>query len=107
MPIYTYACQSCGTTLEKRQSFSDSPLTVCEVCGGSLRRVLHPAGIIFKGSGFYNTDYKRSSSLNGTAGSSSRDGKREETGSGPRASDAADGATSSAKDSAPSATSAD
>jgi len=107
LPIYTYACQSCGTTLEKRQSFSDSPLTVCEVCGGSLRRVLHPAGIIFKGSGFYNTDYKRSSSLNGTAGSSSSDGKKEDAGSRPTASDAADGASSSAKDSARSASSPD
>jgi putative FmdB family regulatory protein len=44
--------------LEKRQSFSDDPLTTCEACGGSLRKLLHPVGIVFKGSGFYNTDYR-------------------------------------------------
>ena len=57
MPIYTYECLSCSTSLERRQSFSDDPLTVHDECGGSLRRVIHPAGIVFKGSGFYNTDY--------------------------------------------------
>ncbi len=68
LPIYTYACEACGRVIERRQSFSDSPLTVCDGCGGSLRRVLHPVGIIFKGSGFYNTDYKRSSAANGSGG---------------------------------------
>ncbi len=58
MPIYTYQCQSCGNVLEKRQSFSDAPLTTCEACSGDLRKVLHPVGIVFKGSGFYNTDYR-------------------------------------------------
>jgi putative FmdB family regulatory protein len=62
LPIYTYKCQICGDTLEKRQSFSDAPLTTHEACGGGLRRVIHPAGIVFKGSGFYNTDYKNGSS---------------------------------------------
>lgn len=62
MPIYTYACQSCSTTLERRQSFHDEPLTTHDECGGSLRRVIHPAGIVFKGSGFYNTDYKNGTS---------------------------------------------
>lgn len=61
MPIYTYRCESCGETFDKRQSFSDAALTTHETCGGSLRKVLHPAGIVFKGSGFYNTDYKNGS----------------------------------------------
>jgi putative FmdB family regulatory protein len=65
LPIYTYACTACDAEIERRQSFSDPPLTTCESCGGSLRKVLHPAGVIFKGSGFYNTDYKKSS--NGSA----------------------------------------
>ena len=64
MPIYTYECQSCSSSLERRQSFSDEPLKVHDECGGSLRRVIHPAGIVFKGSGFYNTDYKNSTSSN-------------------------------------------
>ena len=58
MPIYTYQCQSCATVTEKRQSFNDDPLTTCEACGGDLRKLIHPAGIVFKGSGFYNTDYR-------------------------------------------------
>lgn len=66
MPIYTYECQSCSSSLERRQSFNDEPLKVHDECGGSLRRVIYPAGIVFKGSGFYNTDYK-----NGTNGKAS------------------------------------
>jgi putative FmdB family regulatory protein len=58
VPIYTYECQNCGSSLERRQSFHDEPLTMHDDCGGSLRRVIYPAGIVFKGSGFYNTDYK-------------------------------------------------
>ena len=61
MPIYTYRCEGCGETFDKRQSFSDAALTTHETCGASLRKVLHPAGIVFKGSGFYNTDYKNGS----------------------------------------------
>ena len=60
MPIYTYVCHSCGAQIERRQSFSDASLTSCEACGGALRKVFHPVGVIFKGSGFYNTDYKNS-----------------------------------------------
>jgi putative FmdB family regulatory protein len=56
MPTYEYACQSCGTHVEVFQRFSDEPLTECGVCGGPLRKVFHPAGILFKGSGFYVTD---------------------------------------------------
>ena len=66
MPIYTYECQSCGSSLERRQSFNDEPLKTHDDCGGSLKRVIYPAGIVFKGSGFYNTDYK-----NGTSGKAS------------------------------------
>ena len=56
MPTYEYRCQDCGHTVEVVQSFSDAPLSVCEVCGGRLRRVFHPVGIVLKGSGFYSTD---------------------------------------------------
>ena len=60
MPTYEYACQSCGNHLEVYQRFNDEPLTVCPVCGGPLRKVFHPAGILFKGSGFYATDSRAS-----------------------------------------------
>src|SRR5215210_3703761 len=60
MPIYVYQCADCDTQIEKRQGFADAPLTTCERCGGSVRRVLQPVGIIFKGSGFYSTDSRSS-----------------------------------------------
>lgn len=56
VPTYEYCCNECGATLERWQRFSDSPLTECPSCSGSLRRVYHAAGIIFKGSGWYSTD---------------------------------------------------
>ncbi|MEI8308367.1 MAG: FmdB family zinc ribbon protein [Chloroflexales bacterium] len=63
MPTYVYACKSCGKQFEKFQSFKDDPLTVCP-CGqeGQVRRVIQPAGIVFKGSGWYINDSRGSSS---------------------------------------------
>lgn len=63
MPTYEYACKDCGRHLEVVQSFSDEPLTKCEVCGGQLRKVFGSVGIVFKGSGFYKTDSRSGSSL--------------------------------------------
>ncbi len=60
MPIYEYKCQSCGEKLEVIQKFSDAPLTVHEGCGGALERLISAAGLRFKGSGWYVTDYARS-----------------------------------------------
>src|SRR5438477_12328714 len=60
MPSYEYACLSCGQHVEVYKRFSDEPLTVCGVCGGPLGKVFHPAGILFKGSGFYATDSRGS-----------------------------------------------
>src|SRR2546428_6075058 len=62
MPTYEYACLSCGHHVEVYQRFSDEPLTVCGVCGGPLRKVFFPAGILFKGSGFYSTDNRSAKS---------------------------------------------
>ena len=62
MPTYEYECDKCGKHFEKFQNMSDEPLKRCPECGGSVRRLIGTgAGIIFKGSGFYETDYKRSS----------------------------------------------
>ena len=65
MPTYEYACAECGERLEAVQKFSDDPLTVCPACGGRLRKVFSPVGIVFKGSGFYRTD-SRVSAANGS-----------------------------------------
>ncbi len=62
MPVYEYACTACGERTEARQSFDDPPLEECPICGGRLRKLFSPVGIVFKGSGFYATDAKKSSS---------------------------------------------
>ena len=56
MPTYEYACTECGDRTEVVQSIADAPLTTCAICGGRLRKVFSPVGIVFKGSGFYRTD---------------------------------------------------
>ena len=58
MPMYEYACRQCGNRFEKKQSFADAPIEICPSCGGQVKRVIHAAGIVFKGSGFYTTDYR-------------------------------------------------
>lgn len=61
MPIYEYACTACGERTEARQGFDDPPLDVCPHCGGKLRKLYSPVGIVFKGSGFYATDARKDS----------------------------------------------
>ena len=62
MPTYQYTCTDCGEPVEAVQKFTDAPLTVCAACGGRLRKVFSPVGIVFKGSGFYRTDSRNGSS---------------------------------------------
>ena len=60
MPTYEYQCKDCGFKFEQFQSIADSPLKKCPSCGGELERLVSGgAGLIFKGSGFYITDYKQ------------------------------------------------
>ena len=64
MPVYAYRCESCGIQFERQQSFSDSPLKRCPECNtNSLRKVIGPVGVVFKGSGFYATDNRSTSGL--------------------------------------------
>ena len=65
MPIYEYRCEKCGDSFDVLQRMSDDPLVTCEKCGGTLRKVLHPVAIHFKGSGFYTTDYGKGSGHRG------------------------------------------
>lgn len=58
MPIYGYRCRSCGNELEVLQKMSDPPLKTCPKCSGELTKILYPVGVIYKGSGYYSTDYK-------------------------------------------------
>lgn len=74
MPNYDYACAKCGKTFEVFQSMNDPRLESCpdESCGGSVRRLIGTgAGIIFKGSGFYATDYRSSTYKEGAKKESS------------------------------------
>ena len=64
MPTYTYHCEHCGHQFDKRQSFSESALVVCPQCHKHrLHKVYQPAGVVFKGSGFYITDKRGKSSV--------------------------------------------
>ena len=87
VPTYDYQCRSCGRTIEVIHSMLDDGPTTCEVCGGQLRRVIHPTGIIFKGTGFYKTDSRGSgasdsSSRSAPAKPSSKEGSSKEPAAG-------------------------
>jgi putative FmdB family regulatory protein len=78
MPTYDYECRSCHHTFEAFQSIKEEPLKKCPKCGKSVRRLFGGGlGIIFKGSGFYTTDNKRSSAVTGGNGSSRAQSKGE------------------------------
>jgi putative FmdB family regulatory protein len=79
MPTYEYACRDCGRHLEVVQSFRDAPLTTCGTCGGALRKVFSPAGIIFKGSGYYATDSRAKAEAGKKGDAGQKDGKPAET----------------------------
>jgi putative FmdB family regulatory protein len=85
MPIYEYKCEN-GHVFDVMQKLSEDPLSSCIECGAPVRKVLHPVGISFKGSGFYSTDYSKkgpkeaaqketSKSANGDNGSRSEENK--------------------------------
>ena len=80
MPTYQYACTSCGERLEVVQKFSDDPLTVCPTCEGRLRKLFSAVGVVFKGSGFYKTDSR--SSTTSSSGSSASKPSESSSGSG-------------------------
>jgi putative FmdB family regulatory protein len=60
MPLYEYACAECQARHEVRQPWDATPLATCPQCGGPLRRIYSLSAIIFKGPGFYSTDYRSS-----------------------------------------------
>ena len=66
MPNYEYECLECDHRFERLQRFSDPPVDACPQCGSAVRRVLHPVGIVFKGSGWYVTDSRSSNTATST-----------------------------------------
>ena len=76
MPTYEYVCTKCGHRFEVIQSMMEKPLSRCPVCKSAIRRVINGGiGVIFKGSGFYSTDNKKSSALT-RANGGSKDGEK-------------------------------
>ena len=99
MPTYEYECTACGQHMEVFQRFSEDALTTCGVCGGVLRKVFHPAGIVFKGSGFYATDSRsaakvEASSTKDSDGGSSSSSSGSSSGSSSDSSSGSSGASS-------------
>jgi putative FmdB family regulatory protein len=70
VPLYDYQCRSCNKVTEVRHGFKEEHTDACPACGGELARVFNPAGIVFKGSGFYVTDSRK-------GGESKSEGKSE------------------------------
>jgi putative FmdB family regulatory protein len=73
VPTYDYQCRSCGTITEVIHSMLEDGPSTCERCGGELRRVIYPTGIIFKGPGFYSTDSRNGSSSSRSSSTSTGD----------------------------------
>ncbi len=109
MPTYVYKCDTCGAQFEKIQSFKDEPIRTCPRCESAVRRVFQPVGIVFKGSGWYITDSRKSSSAAvGTTGDSDATTEKADTASTTpeTAAPAAEPASAPAKTEAASSTSA-
>lgn len=84
MPIYEYECEQCGAVEEVFQKFSDKPLTRCRQCSGKMHKLISQSTFHLKGSGWYVTDYARSSrgsssAKSDSAGSDSGDSKNKST----------------------------
>jgi putative FmdB family regulatory protein len=92
VPTYQYACTACDERLEVVQKFTDDPLTICDECGGQLRKVYSAVGIVFKGSGFYRTDSRN--------GSAAKDKDKQANGSGDDSSSKSDKAAAGSGSSA-------
>ncbi len=77
MPLYSYRCENCGVEFERQQSFNEEALKVCPECRKkTLKRVISPVHVVFKGSGFYATDHR---SPSGAGSASSKPAKKEES----------------------------
>jgi putative FmdB family regulatory protein len=88
MPLYEYLCKKCGHRFEKIRKFSDKQLRKCPECGGVIEQTVTAPSVQFKGSGFYQTDYKKSGS--GSTGSSSSSSSSEGDGGSKETKDAKD-----------------
>lgn len=103
MPTYEYRCKRCAQRLEVFAKVTDPPPPACPDCEGELKRVFHPVGVHFKGSGFYTTDYARKKAPAAKAEPAKGDhakgeGEGQPAGGGPREAGSSDGQTDGRKD---------
>ena len=106
MPTYSYRCTECDNAFDIHQAFTDDALTVCDVCGGRLRKLFNTIGVTFNGSGFYRTDSRADgaksgsdaagggSSSGGSSGGSSSGGSSGSSGSSSGGSSGSSGSSS-------------
>ena len=99
MPTYSYRCTECGNAFDIHQAFTDDALTVCDVCGGRLRKLFNTIGVTFNGSGFYRTDSRSEGGKSGSGGSSSSSGSDASSGGSSSGSSASGSSSSSSSSS--------
>jgi len=81
MPIYGYRCGTCGHEFEVLQKMSDAPLKTCPKCSGQLAKMVYAAGVVYKGSGYYSTDYKSGKTESATASNGAKSDSDSSSGS--------------------------
>jgi len=98
VPTYEYKCDACDRVFEVRQRITEDPLTTCDVCGGTVRRLLSAAPFILKGGGWYVTDYpseSRKKAMDSDKPAAKSDGAKDTKADGPKTEGAkSDGAKS-------------
>ena len=98
MPTYSYRCTECDNAFDIHQAFTDDALTVCDVCGGRLRKLFNTIGVTFNGSGFYRTDSRADGAKSGSdaaGGGSSSGGSGSTSGGSSGSSGSSSGGSSS------------
>lgn len=98
MPRYDYECLSCGNVFELRQSFDADPEGVCPRCSGASRRKFHAVPIIYKGSGFYTTDYSKSGYRDNSTKKEDEEGSKPEKKAAKASSDSSEDSKEAAKE---------
>ena len=78
MPMYRYVCENCGNEKVVLHGMNESPKVICDRCGAEMKRTIGRVGVIFKGSGFYSTDYRKSSGEKSESKSESKSEKKED-----------------------------
>ena len=101
MPTYQYACTECDHAFEQFQSFAEDSLTECPQCAGRLRKLFNAVGVVFKGSGFYRTDSRRSGKEPAGVGSGNGSSEAKSDGAAKSADKAAGDGAKSSTESAP------